>query len=81
MKDPSEEGVPLVVKKCIEAVEARGEFSPRDASKKLTLSFLGLNSEGIYRLSASQTDVNQLKQLFDSGFYILCITLVSLLIF
>ncbi|XP_065834598.1 uncharacterized protein [Oscarella lobularis] len=50
MKDPSEEGVPLVVKKCIEAVEARG-----------------LNSEGIYRLSASQTDVNQLKQLFDSA--------------
>eukprot|EP00118_Oscarella_pearsei_P021008 m.233539 g.233539 ORF g.233539 m.233539 type:complete len:1168 (+) comp40090_c0_seq2:37-3540(+) len=47
MKDSNEES-PLVVRKCIEAVEKKG-----------------LSVEGIYRLSASQSDVFRLKQLFD----------------
>jgi len=67
--EDEERQVPVIVEKCIEAVEARGELPLVATSKVDTYSFEALEYEGIYRKTGGSSQSKFITQMFERGDY------------
>lgn len=61
--------VPVIVSKCIAAVEVVGEYESRCYRPSLTLRPIGMEYEGIYRKTGGSSQSKQITQLFERGNY------------
>lgn len=66
------EEVPVILRKCAEAVETYGRVKASHRALFVTLQhaklqFSGLNTVGIYRVSGTNTQIQKLKNAFDRG--------------
>lgn len=59
--------IPVIVQKCVEAVEARGIINFIPLLKHTLTLFKGMDSEGIYRRSGGAGQTREIQQLFDQG--------------
>jgi Rho-type GTPase-activating protein 1/2 len=64
-----ERQVPVIVEKCIEAVEARGELPLVAARKVHAYPFEALEYEGIYRKTGGSSQSKAITQMFERGDY------------
>jgi hypothetical protein len=64
-----ERQVPVIVEKCIEAVEARGELPLAAACKMHAYPFQALEYEGIYRKTGGSSQSKAITQMFERGDY------------
>jgi Rho-type GTPase-activating protein 1/2 len=64
-----ERQVPIIVEKCIEAVEARGELPLVATCKMHAYPFEALEYEGIYRKTGGSSQSKFITQMFERGDY------------